>query len=125
MRDLRLRLVLPEGVPAASEARAAARHWLWNRGCSATDIDSVELLVSELVGNAVRHAGGTITLHMWMVDRKVTVDVEDKAPGRLPEPPAIPDPEETSGRGLWLVNAFSDRWGWESVGEGKRVWFEL
>jgi hypothetical protein len=36
-----------------------------------------------------------------------------------------PDVHRTDGRGLFLVDAMSTRWGWEPLGTGKRVWFEL
>ena len=101
------------------------RLWLRIRSCSEAAIETVELLASEVVGNAARHAGGEITLHVRMVNRRVRVDVEDEAPGQLPRPPVQIDAVAPGGRGLWLLNALSDRWGWEPTDDGKRVWFEL
>ena len=125
MRGPQLSLVLPGDLSAAGEARAAVRLWLRIRSCSETAIETIELLASEVVGNAVRHAHGEVTMHVRMVGRRVRVDVEDEAPGRLPAPPVAVDAGDHGGRGLWLLNALSDGWGWEPTGAGKRVWFEL
>jgi anti-sigma regulatory factor (Ser/Thr protein kinase) len=89
-------------------------------------MDTAELLVSELVTNAVVHATGPgVCLTVTEADTVMHVAVRDGSsivPGRADQPP---DGSQTGGWGLFLVEALSDRWGWEALRDGKRVWFEL
>jgi anti-sigma regulatory factor (Ser/Thr protein kinase) len=82
-----------------------------------------ELLLSELVANAVRHAHGPAV--RIVVDRpaadRVYVAVVDRAPLRLPEMRS-PGPDAVSGRGLILVDELADSWGCDLMGPGKRPW---
>ena len=84
----------------------------------------VELLVSEVVTNTVRHARSRGEMEMSISDRTVRVAVSDHAGGELG--PQHPRPDEPTGRGLAIVDSVATRWG---VGEpddvGKTVWFEL
>ncbi|WP_103884643.1 ATP-binding protein [Actinacidiphila yanglinensis] len=86
--------------------------------------DTVELLVSELVGNAVRHTGArTFGLRMHRRRGWVRVEVRDPSRGL---PCLMPVRElDTSGRGLFLVDKLSDRWGVDLQPRGKTTWFEL
>jgi anti-sigma regulatory factor (Ser/Thr protein kinase) len=88
----------------------------------------VRLLVSELVTNAVRHAGlgdaDRIRLHARLHRGVLRVEVEDPGRGFELRPPA-PDPARASGWGLYLVEELSDRWGMEGAAPGTRIWFEL
>jgi anti-sigma regulatory factor (Ser/Thr protein kinase) len=86
--------------------------------------ETVELLVSELVGNAVRHTGaGTFGLRMHC--RRGCVRVEVRDPSRA-LPCLMPvRPMDVSGRGLFLVDELSDRWGVDLQARGKTTWFEL
>ncbi|MET9956022.1 ATP-binding protein [Streptomyces sp. NPDC006339] len=88
--------------------------------------DTAELLVSELVTNAVTHTGSrTIGVAVTRpVETTVRIMVLDTDRTEMP-PPAAPGADEESGRGLVLVGALSDRWGVERVTTGKRVWCEL
>jgi anti-sigma regulatory factor (Ser/Thr protein kinase) len=86
--------------------------------------DTVELLVSELVGNAVRHTGAR-TVGLSMSRRRGWIRVEVRDPSRaLPclLPVRVTD---VSGRGLFLVDTLSDRWGVDLQPRGKTTWFEL
>jgi anti-sigma regulatory factor (Ser/Thr protein kinase) len=90
--------------------------------------ETVVLLVSELVSNAVQHGGphGRDARVGLMVDEHeagVRVEVTD-AGGGDPRPGdgAIDRP---SGRGLLLVEALASRWGCKRMAVGKTVWFEL
>ena len=87
------------------------------------DVDTVLLLVSELVTNAVRHAATEFDLTISVDGRQVTVAVIDHD---RTHPPQIRDPlpEDTSGRGLRIVQELATSWGTEPVdGDAKRVWF--
>ncbi|MYS61118.1 ATP-binding protein [Streptomyces sp. SID5468] len=86
--------------------------------------DVCELLVSELVGNAVRHTGAR-TFGLRMPRRRGWVRVEVRDPSRA-LPCLLPVRElDTSGRGLFLVDKLSDRWGVDLLPRGKTTWFEL
>ncbi|WUH90774.1 ATP-binding protein [Streptomyces sp. NBC_00433] len=86
--------------------------------------DTVELLVSELVGNAVRHTGAR-SFGLRMRRRRGWVRVEVRDPSRA-LPCLLPVREmDTSGRGLFLVDKLSDRWGVDLLPRGKTSWFEL
>ncbi len=82
-----------------------------------------ELLVSELVANAVLHAHSPVRVRVGVDEGTARVEVHD----RSQHPAARRDhsPESTTGRGLRLVAELADRWGAEPVRGGKVVWFEL
>jgi hypothetical protein len=111
----------PGAVPCA---RLHARQVLWEWGVAASG-ESTELVVSELVTNAVQasRAMRQAAVRMWLVsDRaQVVVFVWDASP----QPPARADPGEQAenGRGLLLVEAVSQHWGYFGYdGGGKVVW---
>ena len=85
-------------------------------------VDAAELLVSEIVTNAVRYAERPITLRLLRTD-VLRCEVGDDAP-LLPRMRHAA-PEEEGGRGLYLVNRMAQRWGATRLGAGKVVWFEL
>lgn len=87
-------------------------------------VDDVQLGVSELLSNAVRHAGTDIVLTMRLTDR-LTVEVLDNDPDL--RHPVVPDLDlrATSGRGLRIVSAISSDWGVRAAPSGKAVWFTL
>lgn len=93
-------------------------------GVAPDDVDAVNLVASELVGNAIRHAGiaGDTELDIsWAVgDDEVYFVVEDPS-ATLPEQ-RFPGRDATSGRGLTIVAALSVDWGAEPTPRGKRVW---
>ena len=91
-------------------------------------VDAAELLVSELVTNAVVHAHSRASVVIVTGRDRTDVRIEVHDDGR--DPPRLGgfDPDALSGRGLALVDAISDRWGVEPsapTAPGKRVWFEL
>ena len=85
--------------------------------------DLAELLVSELVTNAILHARTTITLAVATTRQGVRVAVGDGS-SRGPRQRSFSD-QATTGRGLTLVESLATAWGSESAGSGKTVWFEL
>jgi anti-sigma regulatory factor (Ser/Thr protein kinase) len=117
---------------ARSYARAALRSWRLE-----TMAESVELLVSELVTNAVKATGG-LTASLLPADRRaespiylclsafaerLLIEVWD----RCDDPPnrRVASDDDENGRGLVLVQALSKAWGYESLHSGgKIVWCE-
>lgn len=87
-------------------------------------LDSVNLLVSELVTNAVVHAGSEAEVAVVLTPDVLRVEVADSGGGTPTKKHA--EAWATSGRGMALVDAVSSSWGVESrPGGGKIVWFEL
>ncbi|GGQ17531.1 ATP-binding protein [Streptosporangium pseudovulgare] len=84
---------------------------------------AAELLVSELVTNALRHARGTVSLTLSLQDGLLRCEVEDAEP-LLPSPRTVHDDDE-GGRGLHLVDSLACCWGSARTPGGKAVWFEL
>jgi anti-sigma regulatory factor (Ser/Thr protein kinase) len=116
-----------ESSPEAAAAARTALDGLTGR-MPASRLRDLRLLVSEVVTNAVRHAGlgrgDRIRLLVDVRERDVRVEVHDPGRGFAPRPPK-PDPARTSGWGLYLVDELADRWGVDGVDRGTRVWFEL
>ena len=109
----------PQAAAAAREAVSSLTDQLGQRL-----VDDIKVLVTELVTNSCRHAeSGTLGVELGIADGVVTIAVHDS--GRGFEPP-VPkrDLELESGRGLYIVDALSDRWGVDSSA-GTRVWAEL
>ena len=116
-------------LPAEPSSAGAARARLGKilRACGAApQIDVAKLLVTEVVANAVRHAGGDrIDLTVTVDNAAVRVEVGDEADSD-PVPGPAPGIEDPGGRGLMIVDALASRWGYERrLGGGKRVWFEV
>ncbi|MEV0257440.1 SpoIIE family protein phosphatase [Streptomyces sp. NPDC050732] len=104
-----------------SRARRLARSALVRWGLEELT-DSVELLVSEVVTNAVRYASRPITLRLLRTD-VLRCEVGDDVP-QLPRLRQARATDE-GGRGLYLVNKMARRWGATRLSTGKVVWFEL
>jgi anti-sigma regulatory factor (Ser/Thr protein kinase) len=116
-----------EGTPdAAATARRALDHFAEH--VPAPRMRDVRLLVSELVTNAVRHAGlrdeDRIRLLAILRGGALRVEVHDPGSGFERRPPEL-DPARASGWGLYLVEELSDRWGMDGSAPGTRIWFEL
>ncbi|MEU7074021.1 SpoIIE family protein phosphatase [Streptomyces narbonensis] len=84
--------------------------------------DSVELLVSEVVTNAVRYTERPVALRLLRTD-VLRCEVADDSP-RLPQQRRARDTDE-DGRGLFVVNRLARRWGATQLSGGKVVWFEI
>ncbi|GFH35838.1 ATP-binding SpoIIE family protein phosphatase [Streptomyces pacificus] len=106
---------------APGRARRLARRALARWGMEELS-DSVELLVSEVVTNAVRYAERPVTLRLLRTDM-LRCEVGDDSP-QLPRQRRARDTDE-GGRGLFLVNRLARRWGATRLSTGKVVWFEL
>ena len=114
---------LPADVQSVRRGRQVARDVVMEWGLQPL-ADDVQLGVSELLSNAVRHAGTDVVLTLRLAGRLV-VEVVDNDPD-LPHP-VLPDEDlrATSGRGLRIVSAISTDWGVRAAPEGKAVWFAL
>ncbi|WP_405869638.1 MULTISPECIES: SpoIIE family protein phosphatase [unclassified Streptomyces] len=106
---------------APGRARRLARRALSRWGMEDLS-DSVELLVSEVVTNAVRYATRPVTLRLLRTD-VLRCEVGDDVP-QLPRLRQARATDE-GGRGLYLVNRLARRWGATRLSTGKVVWFEL
>ncbi|GHG36868.1 SpoIIE family protein phosphatase [Streptomyces albogriseolus] len=106
---------------APGRARRLARRQLSRWGMDELS-DSVELLVSEVVTNAVRYASRPVTLRLLRTD-VLRCEVGDDVP-QLPRLRQARATDE-GGRGLYLVNRLARRWGATRLSTGKVVWFEL
>ncbi|MGW2524634.1 ATP-binding SpoIIE family protein phosphatase [Streptomyces sp. NPDC001617] len=111
---------LPNDPRAAGQAREYIRKQLDAWGLDDLVL-TTELLVSEMVGNVVRHARGPIRLRL-LRSRSLTCEVYD---GSLTTP-RIRHASHTDegGRGLQLVAALSHRWGARYLEDGKCIWTE-
>lgn len=87
-------------------------------------LDDVQLLVSELVTNAVVHAGSEVEVAVRLLGDTVRIEVVDRAPV-VPLRASQPAEESESGRGLMLVETMASAWGVEPIDGGKSVWFEV
>ncbi|MFF7205678.1 ATP-binding protein [Streptomyces sp. NPDC008141] len=116
-------------LPSRPESAATARRLtqcvvLRQWALSAQTAEHAVLLVSELVGNAVRHTGARV-FGLRMLRRRGWIRIEVRDPSRG-LPCLMPVQElDTSGRGLFLVDKLSDRWGVDLLPRGKTTWFEM
>ena len=122
----RMTLRLERTVHAPARARAAVSRRCEPLGLDASLAQSLILLVSEVVSNAVRHSEGDAAAPIEMAvsvdDEKIRVTVTDAGNGFVPRPR---DPSSASdGYGLYLLEKVAACWGVESEDDTK-VWFEL
>ena len=125
-RTLRVELELERDVQAPALARAEIAECCRELELGGSLCQSLILLVSEVVSNAVRHSAGDADAPVGLVAcfdaRTIRVTVTDAGEGFAPRPR---DPARThDGYGLYLLEKVADRWGVESRGDTK-VWFEL
>jgi anti-sigma regulatory factor (Ser/Thr protein kinase) len=114
------------GLPPDHTAPSRARHFVaetlraWRLDAMVPD---AELLVSELVTNAVLHAHSAAVVSLDRAGSQVRVSVSDDSSAL----PKLRDygPAAVTGRGIMLVDRVASRWGVDLDGSGKSVWFEL
>ncbi|MEU9750700.1 SpoIIE family protein phosphatase [Streptomyces niveus] len=114
---------LPSEDRAASDARRITRRWLTQRPGppSADALDSAELLVSELVTNAVRYGTPPIMLRL-ILDRSLTIEVTDS--GATTPNLRHARVTDEGGRGLFIVSRLTEKWGTRQSSTGKTIWAE-
>lgn len=116
-------------------ARRWARSRLAGSGIGAEEplAETLILLVSELVTNAVVHTGCPAVLRLLLTGVRDdptgapsgTVRLEVADTSARPPVPRHARGDECGGRGLELVDGLADRWGWDPEGAGKRIWCEV
>jgi anti-sigma regulatory factor (Ser/Thr protein kinase) len=88
-------------------------------------METLRLLVTELVSNSVRHArADTVVLRVLVGRTVVLTEVTDEGPGFDPEDTGKPGTDD-SGWGLFLVERLAQRWGVSQQDDATKVWFEL
>jgi anti-sigma regulatory factor (Ser/Thr protein kinase) len=121
--DGMLDLTLAPESGSVAEARARVCDAIEPHLDYGTD-ETLKLLVSEVVTNAVRHGGsdGPVQLRLsW--NSEIRVEVQDHGDGFTPSP-QVGGLDEPGGFGLFLVGRLADRWGVDTDG-GTTVWFVL
>jgi anti-sigma regulatory factor (Ser/Thr protein kinase) len=117
---------LCETLPASPAAAPVARRLL-GRACHSWSVQELlepaELVTTELVANAVRHAGNRVVLTVSLRQGNLQISVGDDSRA-LPHQRAATSSDE-HGRGLLMVDALSTDWGTTCVGDGKVVWAKV
>jgi anti-sigma regulatory factor (Ser/Thr protein kinase) len=123
MTLLERELHLPEDLSSVTRARHFVRDVLVGWDLEAV-VDDAQLGTSELVANAIRHAGTELVLTI-RVDGVVRIAIQDGEPEL--RRPVIADSDflAENGRGLHIVAAISQDWGITTAANGKVVWFNL
>ena len=109
----------PQSVPAARRFATSVLS-----GSSPETLEAVELMVSELATNCIRHTDSGFDLTISRSGDDIRVEASDHAGGT----PTMrsPKPTDPSGRGLKIIDMLSARWGVRSNGpQGKTVWFTI
>ncbi|MFG2501802.1 ATP-binding protein [Streptomyces sp. NPDC048441] len=149
MQVLQVQLEVRPDPAEVGRARRWARSRLAGSGIGVDEplAETLILLISELVTNAVVHTGCPAVLRMRLPDfldaaeaaeeaaaeaagagsaaGTGTVRVEVADASACPPAPRHADGGETNGRGLELVDGLADRWGWQTEGVGKSIWCEV
>lgn len=118
--EVHLRLRLPSESRFVPLLRTTAARFLVDLGVSRTDIDDVQLILTEACANVVRHATGTTAYRVDVGVRAdgCTIAVTDDGPGFDPEEISAPDATAEHGRGLSLMDALADELTFRSLDEG-------
>lgn len=116
------RIELDADRQSARRAREFVQETLYRWGHSRLE-DEVSLAVTELVTNALIHAGSSTTVTLVDLGDGVQLRVRDDQPF----PPQLQDAsvDDTHGRGMMLIEALGDRWGVVPTPPGKTVWLDI
>ncbi|MBB5937752.1 ATP-binding protein [Streptomyces zagrosensis] len=119
---------LPAERAAVSDARRRVRMWLNCQQVSEDARDMAQLVISELVTNAVVHTSSTsIACVLQSVRGQLRIEVRDQGGGTTRPTPRDAAAGDENGRGLLLVETLADTWGvvFGERGEGRTVWAAL
>ncbi|PWI12968.1 hypothetical protein DI272_01565 [Streptomyces sp. Act143] len=114
---------LPPEPESASRARRFTARTLANWSSPATVTETAELIVTELVTNAIRHTKGDFLLALHLDGIELTIEVGDHK--RAEPRPRTTGLLDENGRGLLLISALTERWGTTPHSGGKSVWCTL
>jgi len=121
-------LRVPWRQSSGRDARRALVSSLRDLNVDATTVDEAEIVISELVANAVRHAkplpDGTIRVNWTVRAGVVEVEVTDGGGPTIPRP-APRSLMAAQGRGLRIVRGFAHEWGVHEDRAGRTVWVSL
>ena len=123
MSARRIARTFPPTPASVPEARGFVRAVL--AGWGVTDGDDAVVVVSELVTNAVVHAGTTATVELDLRAGLLRLDVEDLHPTKVLRPGVPATDEDEAGRGLLMTSSLTAAWGVEYRSTAKRVWAEF
>src|SRR4051794_9311211 len=119
---MRAESLFPAGAGSVSQARRLTREKLLEWGAGDL-VDSAALIVSELVTNAVVHAGTPVRLVLRLQGHELRLEVEDQHPARMiPVVPGLYSEHADHGRGLMITRSLSSAWGVDYTATTKRVW---
>lgn len=107
---------------SVGQARRLVRSALVDAGCDVL-VETAEILVSEVVTNAVVHAATPVDVEAIVGGRGLRVEIGDGSPH--PPVPRVYAGLAGTGRGLRLLEDLTDDWGVQQRQSGKVVWFEL
>jgi DNA-binding NarL/FixJ family response regulator len=116
------RTQLAADVRSSAGARRFMEETLRRWDCGGV-LDIVNILVSELVTNAIKHAESEADVAVVLTPTSIRIEVSDTG-GGVPRAKQLVQ-EGTSGRGLAIVEAMSSGWGITPRDKGKTVWFEV
>lgn len=129
-------VLVPHDASSAALVRHRLSDELASRGVAGAAVDEAALVLSELVGNAVRHGaplpGGGVRASWSLRDDVLRVEVRDGGEGvpeHLPPTASVPGGGSVSdverGRGLTIVGLLAGRWGTRRSGAAVTVWADL
>jgi anti-sigma regulatory factor (Ser/Thr protein kinase) len=118
-----LRMELDPLPESPGKARAGLRHFLRRIEVDVSVVEDAELLVTEMVTNAVLHAKTTVVLEVHVTGEEVAVAVTDRSDRPLQA--RTPTPDTVTGRGLTILDELAPGWSVEYHEEGKTVRFSL
>lgn len=114
-------------LPGNPEAAAQARRALTKLRADLDPplMETLRLLVTELVTNSIKHAqADSVVLKVLVGRSSVWTEVTDEGPGFEPDG-SVKQRRDRSGWGLFLVERLAHRWGVNREGAATKVWFEL
>ncbi|MBG6105850.1 ATP-binding protein [Micromonospora vinacea] len=122
-RRAHLRLAADNQSPAAG--RRLIAHHCRNWGMHST-ADRAMVVASELISNAVMHAETEVDITVAALANVLRISVRDRTKG-VPRPTVAADSDQLAegGRGLPIINALANDWGFFAFGDGKTVWAQI
>ena len=114
-------LSVPFTAPSAARVRKELRDWMVAQGLPRDVVEDARVVVSELVGNSVRHAHplptNEIVVRWWIEGDALALTVSDGGGSRSSPHAVVASMSAVSGRGLSIVDALADRW-WVEDSDG-------